>query len=126
MGAGYEVTPVLPSDFAVKLTPEQVLDTRVVLRGSDHVQQVYIKWNNLPTSLATWEDYEMLCQEFPRAVAWGQAAFQGGGDVSTVSHLAPVTTEALEDDGEAGSGPRRGTWVKKLNPHYDAETWVRK
>lgn len=38
VGSSHEVTPVLPSDFAIKLAPEQVLDMHVVLCGLDHVQ----------------------------------------------------------------------------------------
>jgi hypothetical protein len=96
VGAGHQVTPTLPSDFALRLTPEQVLQTRSVVRGSHAVQQVLIKWNNLPSSLATWEDYEALRQEFPRATAWGQAATKGGGDVNS-SVPAPLT-EYSEDE----------------------------
>ena len=69
IGAAHHVTPTLPTDFALQLAPEQVLETRSVRRGNSSVQQVLIKWNNLPTSLATWEDYEALRQEFPRATA---------------------------------------------------------
>jgi aminoglycoside N3'-acetyltransferase len=53
VGVGHEVTLVLPSNFGIKLAPEQVLDTRVILSGADRIQQVFIKWNNLPSSLAT-------------------------------------------------------------------------
>lgn len=79
VGSGHQVKPTLPSDFALKLTPEQVLHTRTVRRGDTAVTQVLIKWNNLPSSLSTWEDYEALRQEFPRAAVWGQPASQGRG-----------------------------------------------
>lgn len=79
VGASHQVAPTLPSDFALQLTPKKVLQTRSVHRGTDAVQQVLIKWNNLPSTLATWEDYETIGQEFPRAATWGQVAFQGGG-----------------------------------------------
>ena len=83
VGASHQVTPILPSDFALQLAPEQVLQTRLVSRDNNQVQQVLVKWNNLPTTLATWEDYEALRQEFPRATVWGQAVSQGGGVSST-------------------------------------------
>jgi hypothetical protein len=82
VGSTHQVITTLPSDFAIHLTPEQVLDSRTMQRGSSIVQQVLVKWNNLPADLATWEDYEALRQEFPRATAWGQAVFQGRGNVS--------------------------------------------
>jgi hypothetical protein len=69
VGANHQVTPILPSDFALQLVPEQVLQSRLVV----------VKWNNLPATLATCEDFEALRQEFSRATAWGQAVTQGGG-----------------------------------------------
>lgn len=114
VGAGHQVTPVLPSDFALKLVPEQVLDTRVVPRGSTSVQQVYIKWNNLPVSLATWEDYEAIRQEYPRATAWGQAVFRGGEHVSTM----PCPASGPEVSGSPTNGPRRSSRPVKPNPRY--------
>jgi hypothetical protein len=118
VGAGHDVTLILPSDFAIKLAPEQVLDTRVILRGADRIRQVFIKWNNLPSSLDTWEDYEPLRQEFSHV-------FQGGRDGSTVAHSATGTNEAEEAAEETDSGPRCSTMMKKANPRFDAKTWVR-
>ncbi|WVZ53784.1 LOW QUALITY PROTEIN: hypothetical protein U9M48_004680 [Paspalum notatum var. saurae] len=51
--------------------------------------QVPVKWSRLPPELSTWEDYEALRQRFPRAPAWGQAGFQGGGNV--------IATASVED-----------------------------
>ena len=79
VGQHHQVTPILPTDFTLHLVPKQILQTRVVSRGAHRVQQVLVKWNNLPFTLATWEDYEALRQEFPGATAWGQAVFQEGG-----------------------------------------------
>jgi hypothetical protein len=69
-------------------------------RGSHTAQQVLIKWNNLPRSLVTWEDYEALRQEFPRATAWGQAVFQQGRDVSNLNSEEQATA--------TGDGPTTG------------------
>jgi hypothetical protein len=60
IGASNQVTTTLPSDFALRLTPKQVLQTRSVRRGNQAVQQVLIKWNKLPSTLATWADYEAI------------------------------------------------------------------
>lgn len=60
VGSKHQVIPTLPSDFALHLAPEQVLQSRLVTCGADQVQQVLIKWNNLPPELVTWEDYEAL------------------------------------------------------------------
>jgi hypothetical protein len=60
VGANHQVLPTLPSDFAIHLAPEKILQTRSVVRGSSTIPQVLIKWNNLPAALATWEDYEAV------------------------------------------------------------------
>jgi len=63
--------------------PEAVLQRRWT--SSDHpVEQVLIKWSMMPATLATWEPYEQLRHQFPRAPAWGHAGSQQGGNVNTV------------------------------------------
>jgi hypothetical protein len=69
VGATHQVIPTLPSDFAIHLAPEQILQTRMVTRRTSTIPQVLVKWNNLPSALATWEDFEVVHQEFPRATA---------------------------------------------------------
>jgi hypothetical protein len=49
------------------------------------VQQVLVRWSELPLDLSTWEDYEALKQSFPDASAWGQVDFQAPGNVSTIT-----------------------------------------
>jgi hypothetical protein len=107
VGADHQVTPILPSDFALQLAPEQVLQTRAVLRGHSTIQQVLVKWNNLPASLATWEDYEALRQEFPRATAWGQAVLQGQGGVSSPSEQASTSAAEGRPRHQESAGPTR-------------------
>lgn len=66
------------------LTPEQILDRRLVKKDNASYLQVLIKSSTMPTSLATWEDYEVLRRRYPDATAWGKAASQGEGSVTTV------------------------------------------
>jgi hypothetical protein len=68
--------------------PLQILASRMVDRGASQVTQVLIKWSELLTDLATWEDYEALKHTFPSAPAWGQAGLQGVGNVDTVTSPA--------------------------------------
>lgn len=67
-GTSHQVITSLPTDFAIHLAPEKILQTRSVAQGTN-ISQVLVKWNNLPSDLATWEDYEALRQEFSRATA---------------------------------------------------------
>ena len=54
----------------------------------------------MPASLATWENYELLRQQFPRAPAWGHVGSQGRATViateDTVSDPAIQVTEEAE------------------------------
>jgi len=58
-----------------------------VKKGNKAIPQVLLKWTSLPESSATWEDYYVVKQRFPNAVAWGQATSEGGGNV-----MADATT----------------------------------
>jgi hypothetical protein len=53
--------------------PMQVLGSRLVSHGFAQVNQVLIRWSELPKKLTSWKDYESLKQKFPSALAWGQA-----------------------------------------------------
>jgi hypothetical protein len=127
VGATNQVTPALPSDFALRLTPEQVLQTRVVRRGHHSVQQVLIKWNNLPSTLATWEDYEAFRQEFPRATAWGQAVIQGRRDVSSANseeQAAALVDGPISARAAISSSQPSGSRPRKANSRYVGDEWT--
>ncbi|KAJ1262524.1 hypothetical protein BS78_09G114700 [Paspalum vaginatum] len=63
------------------VTPEAILDWRLVKNGNQAITQVLIKWTNIPASSAMWEDYYVVKECFPSAVTWGQAMSPGGGTV---------------------------------------------
>lgn len=65
------------------LKPEAILDRHLVKKGNRAIPQVLIKWQDIPASAATWEDYNVVKTRFPTAVAWGQATLPDGGDVMT-------------------------------------------
>jgi len=81
----YSDLPVSIQLDAAEVIPEQILDRRLVQKGGTAVPQVLIKWKTLPPSSATWEDYYVIKQSFPDALAWGQASERAGGDVVAVS-----------------------------------------
>lgn len=76
-----QVQQQLPSPDAQFQVPAEILQRRVVTRGGKKVLQV-LRWTDSTDDLATWEDFEMTKQLFPRAPAWGQAASQHRGIVS--------------------------------------------
>ncbi|XP_073358271.1 uncharacterized protein [Aegilops tauschii subsp. strangulata] len=78
-----------PLDLSVPgVTPEEILDRRLVKKGNAAHLQVLIKWSNVPVEAATWEDYEVLKVKFPDAPAWGHAGSQGEGNVSEAARKA--------------------------------------
>lgn len=95
MGEHHQVTASL-HDHSLWSIPERILQRRSVTRGVQYVQQLLIKWSNIPDSLTTWEDAEALRQQFPQALVWGQTAHQGGGDVSIVNQQEPGLSSASD------------------------------
>ncbi|KAK1613841.1 hypothetical protein QYE76_019358 [Lolium multiflorum] len=67
----------------VILQPQQIIDERMIKRGSKEVPQVKVQWSGMPPSLQTWESVFAIVNEFPQAPAWGQAGTRGGGSVTT-------------------------------------------
>lgn len=61
--------------------PEAVLDRRMVRKGNQAVPQVLIQWSGVPVQAATWEDYYVVRNRFPSALAWGQAGSEARGTV---------------------------------------------
>jgi hypothetical protein len=55
--------------------PLQVIEHAWRRRGGATQHMVKIRWRASTPSLDTWEMEEHLHQSFPRAPAWGQAAF---------------------------------------------------
>jgi hypothetical protein len=62
------------------LAPVEILDRRMVKKGNTTIVQVLIRWSGMPSSYATWEDFHVVKNRFPEALAWGQASSQGGAD----------------------------------------------
>jgi hypothetical protein len=51
------------------------------------VQHVLVELSRLPPKLDTWEDQEAPQQCFPFATAWGQAGFEGPGNIIKLAML---------------------------------------
>lgn len=65
------------------LQPTEVLNRRLVKKGGKAVPQALIRWGDLPSETATWEDWYVIKERYPDAIAWGQAMSPAGGDVMT-------------------------------------------
>uniref|UniRef100_A0ACD5VNY2 Uncharacterized protein n=1 Tax=Avena sativa TaxID=4498 RepID=A0ACD5VNY2_AVESA len=83
VGVNTQVYKQLPSPLDILQIPFRVLQRRFCQQGPVAVSQVLVQWSGQPESLATWEDVDELKQRFPRSPTWGQAGFQGQGNVST-------------------------------------------
>jgi hypothetical protein len=106
------VSTDLPSDMLQYRIPLQVLGSWMITRGGNQVTQVKLSWSRLTDDLTTWEDYSLLKQIFPDVPTWGQAVFQGEGNVSTEQEPdVPV------------DGPRRSIWPKKPNVRILGPEW---
>lgn len=67
----FAALPNLPALDQLEMTPEHILDRRMVRKGNSAITQVLIKWSTLPADSATWEDWEVLKVKFPSVLAWG-------------------------------------------------------
>ena len=106
------------TDIDLPRVPELILQRRSVTHDSKSIQQVLVKWSSWPSSLATWEDLISLQQRFPRAPAWGQAASQGRGNVSTLSSESDQVAEDQTRELRSSKRP------KKVNPRVSDPDWV--
>lgn len=119
LAAGYKgpAPATLPLDLPEFSVPVQILQTRGLTKGNRLVQQGLVQWSGLPSDLATWEDLEALRQCFPGAPAWGQAGFQGSGN---------VTSQASVSDHPQKQPQRRkpGTRERRANVRVTGPEWV--
>jgi hypothetical protein len=123
VSARHSVTSAPPSEDVLWSIPERVLQQRTVYKGTHPIAQGLIKWSNLPTSLATWEDLEYLHQQFPRASVWSRPGAQEGGDVTapgTVHHPATAPEAASSDHGPL---PRRSSRPVIQNQRVYGPEW---
>jgi hypothetical protein len=88
-----------------------VLDSRLTKKGSKVISQ-------------TWEDEEAIKQAFLYAPAWGQAVFDGGGDVSKAQKTVVADQQTPEDNDQATVETKRSRRTKKPNTKYVGGPWV--
>jgi hypothetical protein len=124
----------LPSNPEAPILPVEILSKRQVKRGAHLISQVQVRWSGLDAGMSTWENEEELRFKFPEAPAWGQAAFEGGRNVTDrrtrkwrqrreyalQKKLAAAGAEA-EDQPEDKRPKRR----VKPNPKYAGDAWTK-
>lgn len=111
VGPGQQVISQLPAADSVFQVPIRVLHHRLQQQGHRQVKQVLVQWSGCSEELATWEDFESLQQQFPRASAWGQADFQDGGIVNDLDPQGsdPMEQATGDERQQATSRPKRAT-----------------
>jgi hypothetical protein len=68
----------------------------MVRKGGAVVVQHKMQWAGRPTSVATWEDYELMRQRFPAWDSWGQASSSGAATI--MSGAATMPTSGDQED----------------------------
>jgi hypothetical protein len=76
--------------------PMEIPDHRLYRHRNTMTPQVLGRWSYLPDALSTWEDEIPLRQQFPRALALGQAGSKGGGSVT--DHTTTSTSGEVVGD----------------------------
>lgn len=109
----HEELPLIDDESQPLQIPEQVLDKRRARRCNNSIDEVLIKWSDLPSSLATWENELELRERFPRAPAWGQAAREGGRNVM-----------GLASKGQPKGPSQRVRRQPQPSTRFPSSTWV--
>lgn len=73
--------PTLPhtdNNGALVTVPQQILNSRKLQQPKGEVQQILVKWSNLPSNHATWENLSDFQAKYPNFDPWGQGSSPGG------------------------------------------------
>ncbi|WVZ95213.1 hypothetical protein U9M48_041007, partial [Paspalum notatum var. saurae] len=119
-----KVLPHLPDDLSLPRVPVRVLQTRAIKKRGAVTDQVLVQWSGWPSELATWEDLISLKQTFPFAPAWGQAATQGGGNVSSQDDQGVQVDEDTRKEDEASVRPRRSRRARVPSSLVTGPQWA--
>jgi hypothetical protein len=57
------------TDPMKEMVPQRTLQDRTILRGSSVIHQKLVQWQELPSSMATWEDTTVLLKKYPKLLA---------------------------------------------------------
>lgn len=68
LGADQQARPTLPimdEEDQIQISPEAVLQHRIITRNQQLIPQVLIRWLNLDPTDSTWEDEDFIRAQFP-------------------------------------------------------------
>jgi hypothetical protein len=117
------VAASLPAHTDALQIPLRVLQSRLIQKGGATVAQVKVTWSGMDESLATWEVLKALQDRFPHAPAWGQAAFQERGNVSSGVQDSRAVDRDADGESEEGAAPRPQR-VKRRSVKVFGPEWV--
>lgn len=118
LSPGTTASTNLPIPSAEELVPVEIIRNRWRQTPSGRREQLLVRWSDTTVVDATWEDALSLKHLFPHLSAWGQAASQGGGDVSiqTTSSDMDSKTAAMATEGKSAA--------MAANPEELAAKWT--
>ncbi|MCH83059.1 hypothetical protein A2U01_0003873, partial [Trifolium medium] len=77
----YVPLPLTTIDIGPTFHPTKVLDSRMVIQGSQAIPQVLIQWGDEDTAEVKWEDYTEIQTNYPELNLEDKVKFKGGGIV---------------------------------------------
>jgi hypothetical protein len=131
----YLPLPFITSDTGPILTPETILDSRLVLQQGREVKKILVKWLNLPAAEATWENWTDISTNYPNFNLEDKINFNGGsnvmsgdtevsGDTGTIGISTPQEGKGHLAKDPYIMEPRRGTRMRMANRKF-TENYVK-
>jgi hypothetical protein len=116
--------PRLDPDSGHLATPVEVLQQRLRRHGDKMIVQALVRWSGTSSSTTSWEDLEELRHRFPSATAWGQAVFQGRGNVTSGTTDDEQEQVSKVVGSVLSTAQQRPVRVTRPNPKYKGGNWV--
>ena len=124
----YVPLPITNSELGPVLQPEAILETRVLLRNHQQVQQYLVKWEGLDEDQATWEDTAAVQLAFPDFNLEDKVSLKGEGNVTnaaTRGNEGGISGAQTRGHVAEQGGERRSTRIKITNSKLADYVWSR-
>ena len=133
----YMPLPLNTAEVGPVLSPIQILDTRTILKGTSHIPQLLIRWQNTNLNEATWEDLEDIAAAYPNLNLEDKVPFKGEGIVTCKEGQVNKGTEIEKEnfqklvtrEGHVAldpgmKAPRRSSRARKANKKWEDSLWA--